>query len=62
MTLGSHPKIVLSFFLFGAAGISGFFVARNYVNNNRQEAMRIRQAVKYRLKQEREEEERLKSN
>jgi len=57
MTLETHPKVVLSWVVFATEGVTGFFIAKNYVNSNRHEAMRIRQSVKNRLKQEREQEE-----
>jgi len=52
MKFGNHQKIALSWLIFATLGISGFFVAKEYVYNNRLDAMKVRTSIRQRLQEE----------
>lgn len=56
MKLGNHSKIAISWLIFATTGITSFFIAKQYVHNNRFEAMKVRENIRKRLQSEKEKE------
>jgi len=52
MKFGNHSKIAFSWLIFATFGISGFFVAKEYTNNNKLNAMKVRADIRRRLEEE----------